>query len=321
MSSGEAGKGESEQSQRVQIPDFLQPFLQQLTSGGSAAFSNLAQQSNFVAPQTQDQLQGQQQARDIAGGAGGFLPTAQNQFLQTAEGRDLQSLLDPQAFANLTGAAGGQGLESFVPQGALSTLQGASQIPQEAEDALRATAGGDFLFGGSGFDQAVQAAQRSATPGIISGFGGRNSGLGGVAANQAGVDAFARQFGQERANQLGASQFLSGRGTGAAGQLAQLGNFQANRGQGASQFLGQLSDSERNRAMAAAGQLPGAGLAGSNILQNIGRENQQFGQFGIDRPQQAQYQLLQAALQGLNIPALLGQDVTGEQSQIGFGFG
>lgn len=318
------GKGKQESSTQVDIPEFLRPFLQQGAgvAGGALGQAQQLAGGDLVAGFTPDQLAGFQGARDFAGGAGGFLPTAQDQFLQTAQGRDLESILGPDAFQALSGIAGGRSLDEFLPAEALSTLRGASQIPQEAEDALRGTAGGDFLFGGQGFDQAVGAAQRAATPGIISGFGGRaGSGLARHAVEQSGIDAFARQFGQERANQLGASQFLSNRGTGAAGTLGQFGNAEANRGLAAGQFLGGAADSERNRAMAAAAGLPGLGMVGPNILQGIGNQIQQQNQFGLDAPRNAQFQLLQAALQGLPISSLLGQSSEGEQSQFGFGFG
>jgi len=318
------GKNTQESSTQVDIPDFLRPFLQQGAGVAGGALSQAQQLAggDVVAPFTQDQLQGFQQGRDVAGGAGGFLPTAQNQFLQTAQGRGLQDVLGPEAFQALSSFAGGRGLDQFIPQQALNTLTQAGQIPQEAENALRATAGGDFLFGGQGFDQAVQAAQRSATPGIISGFGGRaGSGLARHAVEQSAIDAFAKQFGAERGNQLGASQFLSNRGTGAAAALGQFGSQEAQRGLGAGQFLGGAAGAERNRALNAAGQLPGIGLAGSNILQNIGSQIQQQNQFGIDAPRQAQFQLLQAALQGLPISALLGQSTQGEGTHFGFGFG
>ena len=230
-------------------------------------------------------------------------------------------MLGPEVLAQLQG---GGGLESFIPQNALNTLNQASQISPGAENALQQTAQGDFLFGGQGFDQAVQAAQRAATPGVISGFGGRSGGgLGRHAVEQSAVDAFARQFAGERGNQLGASQFLSQRGTGAANALGQFGNAQANRDLAGNQVLAGLSDSERNRALQAAGGLPGIGQAGAGALLGIGNQQQQQNQFGIDRPMQIQQMILQAAMGGLPIEALLGQDVTGKgkQSQFGFGFG
>lgn len=318
------GKNTQESSTKVDIPDFLRGFLEQGAGTAGSALGRASQLAggDVVAGFTPDQLQGFQQGRDVAGGAGGFLPTAQNQFLETAQGRNLQDVLGPEAFQALSSFSGGRGLDQFMDPGALSTLQGASEIPQEAEDALRATAGGDFLFGGQGFDQAVGAAQRAATPGIISGFGGRaGSGLARHAVEQSAIDAFARQFGAERGNQLGASQFLSNRGTGAAQALGQFGSQEAQRGLGAGQALAGASGQERNRALNAAANLPGIGLAGSNILQNIGRQIQQQNQFGIDAPMNAQFQLLSAALQGLPIPALLGQSSQGEGTHFGFGFG
>src|SRR5690606_12315852 len=65
----------------------------------------------------------QQQALELgiarAQGAGGFIPAAQQEFLRTAQGRDIASFLDPTALS-----------------------------------ALQSTAAGDFLFGGQGFREA-----------------------------------------------------------------------------------------------------------------------------------------------------------------------
>lgn len=80
-----------------------------------------------------------------------------------------------------------------------------SPIQSAANNQLVSTLNGDYLYGGSGFNAAVDAATRKAMPGINSTFeaaGRTNSGLADVAKTQAISDAFASQYGQERDNQL-----------------------------------------------------------------------------------------------------------------------
>jgi hypothetical protein len=75
------------------------------------------------------------------------------------------------------------------------------------------TANGDYLYGGQGFNAAVDAAMRRIKPQINSQFAmsGQtgNSGLSDVAIAQAGLDAFASQYGNERQLQEGAKNNLS----------------------------------------------------------------------------------------------------------------
>jgi len=113
-------------------------------------------------------------------------------------------------------------------------------IPGSAYSALNNTAGGNYLYGGNGFNAAVDSAFRSAKPNILSTFGRAGTGTGGLAQtaiNQAYADAFANQYGAERANQLNA-----------AGTLADLGNQNINRGYNAYQ-------AERGQQVPAAIQL------------------------------------------------------------------
>lgn len=76
-----------------------------------------------------------------------------------------------------------------------------NQANQLAEQTLR----GDYLYGGPGFDAAVDAAYRKAKPRIDSQFGlagGHNSGLADEAMAGAIGDAFAQQYNQERQRQM-----------------------------------------------------------------------------------------------------------------------
>jgi hypothetical protein len=80
-------------------------------------------------------------------------------------------------------------------------------------DELLATSRGDYLYGGPGFNAAVEAAQRQITPQLTSMWGGAgrsDSGLSRVASTQALGDIFAGQYGQERGRQLQAQQLLPG---------------------------------------------------------------------------------------------------------------
>jgi hypothetical protein len=171
------GKSDT-QTQSVQIPQFLRPFVEQQAQTGAGALGN---------------LQGQ------LGNAG-------------AEQLVSPFNADQQAAFNLARQATGQG-------GAIPT----------ALNALQQTAAGDFLFGGQGFDAAVDAAMRQAQPHILSTFGAAGRGTGGLAQtamSQAATDAFARQFGQERQNQLTAAQLLPRIASQGVGLLSDIGGQQ-----------------------------------------------------------------------------------------------
>lgn len=84
---------------------------------------------------------------------------------------------------------------------------------QSAIDQLMRTVQGDYLYGGEGFNAAVDAAYRAGMPGVLSRFGGAgrdDGGLAKVALAQAFADPFAAQYGQERGRQLDAAQRLPG---------------------------------------------------------------------------------------------------------------
>lgn len=263
---GKSG-GDQEVTQRTEIPAFLQPFVKNQAQVGSDALTRLEGQlsgagaNELVAGFDPLQQQAQQQMIALAGGAGGFLPTAQQQFLQTAQGVDPQSYLDPAAYG-----------------------------------ALQSTAGGDFLFGGQGFDQAVQAALRAAQPSILSTFGGSGRGTGGLAQTaiaQQATDAFARQFGDERSRQLQAS-----------GMLGEIGN------------------AERARQLQAAGLLPQMGGLGAGILEGVGGQRQALAQRQLTAPISANEALVQAAGGGVPLGSLLGtSQTTSGAGGGGFNFG
>jgi len=85
-----------------------------------------------------------------------------------------------------------------------------SPITNSSVDELTRTLNGDYLYGGDGFNRAVEAATNRALPGIDSQFelsGRYGSGLAQEARARAVGDAFADQYGQERTNQLRAMMF------------------------------------------------------------------------------------------------------------------
>lgn len=286
-------KGSKSQTvtQRVDIPDFLQPLARQQARLSGEALTSLRSMlgGDLTAGFTPDQLQAFDLARSFATGADGFLPVAQSTLMGAAQGVPLASFVDPTALSALTGTAAGQGIGSFLPSLTLETLSRGAQggaIPTQATDALgniiqgelipgattealTRTAQGDFLFGSPGFDAAVQAAVRAAQPGILSTFGrgGAGAGTGGLAQaaiGRAATDAFASQFAQERANQLQAAQALgqlglagAGQRASAAGLLGQLGLAGMGQQLQAAGALGDFASQERARQLASAGQLAG----------------------------------------------------------------
>ena len=299
--SGEGQKGTSSQQNRVQVPEYLRPAYEQAAGTATRALSSAEELSGgpLVAGLNADQNAGIQQARDVAGGAGGYIPAYQDMLKETAGGRSLESFLDPTAFASLSNTAGGSGFGSSLPPEVLAALTG--------------TASGSNLYGGAGFDAAVKAAVNSATPHIASAFGGTRGGLSGSLARQAvgdtAVDTFASRVGDERRNQLAAS-----------GLLADVGSGEASRRNTAAGLLANLSGDERNRQEAAGRSLPGAGLISSDILSQIGGAQQQQSQAELSAPLDAQLKLLSAAL-GFDLTKLLGADADKQFQQIGLGFG
>jgi hypothetical protein len=385
-----SGRRSTTTTNRVDIPSWLQPFVDQGFGTAGGALSGLssllggATADDLVAGFTPDQLAAFGMARDFATGASPFLPTAQNTMLRAAGGLpvesflpagtleglsgfgSLESFLPPAAIAALTGAAGGGAISpdalSMLTRGAMTSaipveatdaagrILDAELIPGATTDALRRTAAGDFLMGGPGFDAAVEAAVRSATPGILSTFGrsvgGGTGGLAQHAIGQSAIDAFASQFGVERGRQLSAASELANLGLagnqqrlaaagllgdlglsgraqqlGAAESLANLGladqelrlaggtalagvagderSRALSAGTTRAGLLAELANAERSRQLQAAGQLPTLGLLGSDVLSQIGAQQQGMNQLMIDAPINAQQMLMQAALSGI----------------------
>ena len=336
MSSGTGGFGSAKgtksgkSSVRTQIPAFLQPLIAQLTGTAGGALGEASRLTNgeLVSPFDPIQTEAQNLAIDRARN-GPFISTAQDTLLGAAKGTPLDQFLDPAALSALRGAAGGTPLDEFLDPQALASLREisagtGSAIPGVTTDTLTGTAQGDFLFGGQGFDEAVQAAVRAARPGIISTFGGSGVGGGTGALSQAAIgtsatDAFARQFSQERINQLNAAGKLGDLNLtdrereernrlAASGELTSQGSTERGRGLTSAGLLGEFGSAERDRALNAATQLPGIGEADINLLNSVGNARQGQAQNELSAPLAAQLQLLSAALGGLPIEQLLGSD-------------
>lgn len=341
MSSGSFGKGEKSETQRVDVPDFLKPLIGQGTAVAGNALGRLSHMltgpaSDFVAGFNPDQLAAFDRIRDVVGGAGGFLPQAQETLLEAARGAGLsfipesvrqglsslggldflpdftrdtltsgtsvptdmiESALGSDAARVLSGISRGGGIPTqatdalgnainaeVIPGAARDTLATAASggFSPEQLDTLRQTANGDFLFGGPGSDAAIEAAVRAAQPAILSTFG--SAGVGGgtgalsqAAIGQAATDAFARQFAQERQNQLGAAGTLANLGLagnqqrlGAAESLANLGlSGQAQR-IGAADVLGRLGLSGQAQQAGAASNLLGSQIQAGGLLGDLG---------------------------------------------------
>lgn len=293
-------KGDSKQSTTVDIPDFLQGGLNNAARISDQALSGLSALLRGGTFTGFDPLQteGQEAALDVARGGGGFLPTAEQFFLDSAGGVGLDSFLPETAFDTLSGAAGSGSSIDF--------------LPPEARAALESTARGDFLFGGGGFDEMVDAAVRSATPHIASAFGGTRGGANSIfakdAVGQTAVDAALAHMQRERDRQINA-----------AGTLAGFGSEGANRSLTASNILSDFAVGERDRRERSAARLPEIGLLRSDILRNLGGERRALEDERLRSPIEDQMMLLQAALGSLPIEALLGQTSIGDFSRFGLG--
>lgn len=250
---------------------FTMPFI---AGGGGGALGGTADASQLVAPFSDAQIAAQNAAIERSA-PGGLFANAQDAI----------------------GTLASQGVD-------VSALEGLPQqgIPSLTTDTLSATARGDYLFGGDAFNAAVDAAVRQATPGILSTFGGSGAGgaSGGLAQEALGtaaIDAFARQYAQERANQVGA-----------AGTLGTLGLADAQYGLNAANSLTDARSNSASTQMEAAQLLPAIGTADLELLNSIGEMQQTQAQNELDAPRNALLQLLAAALGGTPISSLLGSD-------------
>lgn len=174
--------------------------------------------------QIKDECESYEYAGDLAlcGGGGGQQQTAppqttttiqksdpwdkQQPFLETGFQRAEQDILnDPPAyFPNSTVIPFSNETQTALDNTAARAMLG-SPINQQAKNELVNTLGGNYLYGGDGFNAAIDAASRRILPKVNSQFelsGRTNSGLAQEAQTRAITDAFAEQYQQERANQM-----------------------------------------------------------------------------------------------------------------------
>lgn len=121
-----------------------------------------------------------------------------------AEAKRLYNSTGPSYYPNSTVVPFSPETQTALDWQASRALNG-SPIQQSATNQLTSTLNGDYLYGGPGFNAAVDAATRKALPSINSAFesaGRTNSGLADVAKTQAISDSFANLYGQERENQM-----------------------------------------------------------------------------------------------------------------------
>lgn len=313
---------------RVDIPSFLQPFLQTGANVGNQALQGLQTQlSNGmpVAPLNEVQMQagrnivgsgnqGADYLMGFSGGAGRFVDSQLPGFTGALKKATEDSFIDPVTTNQL---------RQFAQQGI-----GAFSMNPYAMSALQGAASGDHLYGTPAFDEAVQASIRAANPGILSAFGAGGAGaikggLAQAARQQAASDAFSRLYAQERANQLGAASTLGNIGLGARGQdisdrglqinaATNLGNLGIQQQALRNQALGiqaNALDAERARQLQ-------SGLF-STQMRNQTAQNQLTLGDRLQQQNQAEMlsgiagnQALFGAAQGMGLNSLLGQSST-----------
>ena len=111
-----------------------------------------------------------------------------------------------------------------------------------AQRQLGGTIGGDYLYGGAGFDAAQDAASRQIMPQIDSKFSGSGrygSGLHAQATAQALGDSFAKQYGDERTNQMRSMMFAPQMAELDYSDIARLASVGAAREGLADKYLGE----------------------------------------------------------------------------------
>jgi|TARA_B100000925_G_scaffold287582_1_gene267113 hypothetical protein len=338
------------------IPEFLKPILADAANVQQGALQSyltlLSQDNALLSPFNQNQNAALAMQADLArNDPNNFLGTTQNVLQEAALGEEVnplfnrgRTLLESQdILGDLRNMGRSNPLE--IVRGEMDSLAGIARgdnnISGVGRSALERTAQGDFLYGGEGFNAALDAATRAAMPGINSRFalgggsGAVDGGLAQTARTQAVADAFARQYGQERANQLAAgNQLLSDQnrrtsqqiaaggqlGTLALGNTAQMQNAlnTALRGsQNAGTALANAANQERARQLNAALRLPQVGLLNSQILGSVGDRQQAQETARRQANAQAMQNLLTGSFGAINPNSLFGniQSVTTNQNR------
>lgn len=291
---------------QVAIPELLKPMLAQGVDSSQGALTSLTQllarDNALTSPFNSLQEQAQQQALNFAGGAGGFLPAAQDTLMEFADSGDIMEIFN-KSRSLLENPMGLSGLNDFASGGFGNPI---------ANNTLEATARGDFLFGSPAFDEAVQASIRATRPNIQSGFalqggqGAVGSGLAQAAIQEAASDAFARQFGAERDRMLGASGSLNNFNLNSNAQRLGALNSMIGAQQNAGGILSQVANADRSRQLQATQLLPQFGLLGSQITGGVGDARQQQEERTKLGQVQAMQNLLNSSFGQINPNSLFG---------------
>lgn len=193
--------------------------------GGGSTSSNTVQKSDPWGP-TQNYLLGIDNQNPGVPVSQGIMPEAAR----------LYSNYTPQWYQ-------GQQVANFTPaqqqaqQMVTDTATSGTPVTNAAQQQIADTLSGNYLYGGSGFNAAMDAATRRINPQVDSTFGiaGRSgSGLADTAKTQALSDAFANLYAGERSNQIaaaGMSPQVSAMRYIDPAQLAQTGATQQNLAQ------------------------------------------------------------------------------------------
>ena len=160
------GKSKSKGKKRTYVPDYLKPFINQsVGTAGSAlgSMSRLAGQ-DLVAGFDPFQELAMQMGADVAQGAGGYLPTAQNALMGAASGTDISSFIP--SYGALSGLSGGG--TGYIPQSALSTLNAGTMggfVPGSVSDMLGGAMQNSGVPGAA-YNTLSGLAQGSSVPGV-----------------------------------------------------------------------------------------------------------------------------------------------------------
>ena len=346
------GKGSSDSDSKVRIPRFLKPFVQQSTGVASDALTALegliGSGEDLVAGFTPLQELAQLLGISRASETGELFGEARDIVSGLTEERDVLDFLPDVSRNVLTSlAAGGEDTDLTDILGVdtlTQILDSGGAVSPDVLSNLEATARGDFLFGGQGFDEAVSAAVRAAAPQIISTFkgqGGVGAGSGALsqaAVGESAVDAFASQFSTERGRQLEANQLLADIGLEETGLRSDIANSLATLGVDVDQFnrgaqntaaeilagFGideQASQDDLNKFAADFFKELGTDFSDVELLRSLGLEQQELEQLKLTQPIDAFLTLINAALGGVPVSDLLGRKTETDDKFLGFKFG
>lgn len=248
--------------------------------------------ADYAAPINAMQMQGIDQLAALGGaGLGGFAMGAQGALQGLAQGQGANAgafnagLNTAQQYAQgaipqQSGYRTGLGALTDVSRGVPGSAQAQTTLGTLAsgggvgsygaptsQRGLTDTAAGNYLYGGEGFNAALDAATRRILPAVGSSFGGSGrlrSGLAQEALGTGIADAFAAQYGAERALQTGAQNtLLNQQNVDRARQLQAA----ASQGGLANQTAG-LQSNAANALLANNSDMARLGLAGADLSTN-----------------------------------------------------